>query len=302
MAGQITPLLSVVTPISRMAGKLENLSSWINQEAAKNLEIILVHDVQDEFTGPELRNLLNSVNNRTTLLETFAGSPGEARNVGLRIATGDWVAFWDSDDRPNIKAVLECLGSNKIEFEQIIGGFTWVSEITGARQSSHKLNMKLENALVTVGINPGIWRMLFKRALIGDTEFLPLKMAEDQVFIAEILAKNPRICVSDADMYSYYFGLPGHLIDNKKAKLDLLETFMVCGSLFCLNLPHANDSLGTILIRQFVTIQKYLPIKCKFTAVRYLIKILIKSRFRLLKTAIIILVRLHKNRNQTRDQ
>jgi citrate synthase len=83
----------------------------------------------------------------------------------------------------NVKAVLDCLGANKNDFELIIGCFTWVSEITGAQESSQKLNRRLENALVTVGINPGIWRMIFKRTLIGDTEFPPLKMAEDQVFI-----------------------------------------------------------------------------------------------------------------------
>ena len=281
-----------------MAGRLENLSSWVTQENAKTLEIILVHDVQDDFTGPELRNLMSSLNDRATLLESYIGSPGGARNVGYQIATGDWVVFWDSDDRPNVKAVLDCLGLNKNDFELIIGCFTWVSEITGAKESSQKLNDRLENALVTVGINPGIWRMIFKRTLIGDTEFPPLKMAEDQIFIAKILAKNPRICTSNANLYNYYFGLPGHLVNNKKAQLDLLETFMACGNLFIQNLPHRDDYLGTILIKQFMTIQKYLPPRCKIKAIGFLIKILLKSRFRLLKTVTIILIRVHQNRNQ----
>ena len=282
-----------------MAGKLGNLSSWLSQEGTETLEIILVHDVQDDFTGPELSDLIRSLNRRTTLLESFAGSPGEARNVGFRIATGDWVAFWDSDDRPNVKAVLECLNPNKNNSELIIGCFTWVSEITGEREPSEKLSEKLENALVSVGINPGIWRMIFKRTLIGDTEFLPLKMAEDQVFIAEILAKNPTISISDSDLYGYFFGSSGHLVNNKLARLDLLETFMICGSLFIQNLPHRDDFLGTILIRQFLTIQRYLPLQSKFKAIEYLIKILLKSRFRLVKTATVILFRLHQNRNQT---
>ena len=43
--------LSCVVPVTRMAGELGNLESWVRESIKFDLEIIIVHDIQDFQTG-----------------------------------------------------------------------------------------------------------------------------------------------------------------------------------------------------------------------------------------------------------
>jgi len=291
------PLLSAIIPISRMTGRLEKLTQWLNDQSAKNLEIILVHDIQDEATGLELDNLIRSLDYKATIIECFAGNPGSARNVGLRAATGQWVVFWDSDDSPNLNETLECLKTNSQDMDLIIGSFTWISEVTAERTRSAKFPGEIEKALIAVGFNPGIWRMVFRRNFIGKTEFYPLKMAEDQMFIADILVKNPKIVFIEENLYNYYFGSSNHQVNNNEAQFDLIKTFKICTYMYNQNLPHKNDYIATILIRQFFSIQKFLPLKNKLGSTMTLIKFVISNKFKIAKTSVVILSLLRENRN-----
>ena len=297
MDGQNPPLLSAIVPISRMAGRLERLTEWLSDHSAKNLEIILVHDIQDEATGREIDNVIRSLDYKATIIECFAGNPGSARNVGLRAATGQWVVFWDSDDCPDVEETLKCLKSNSQDMDLIIGSFTWISEITAEKNRSAKFPSKIEDALINVGLNPGIWRMIFRRNFIRETEFYPFKMAEDQIFIAEILAKNPRIVFSEENLYNYYFGSSNHQVNNHQARLDLIYTFKICTYMYNQNLPHKNDFIATILIRQFFSIQKFLPLKHKLDSTITLIRFMVTNKFKIAKTSVVMLSLLGGNRS-----
>ena len=101
------PLLSVIVPVARMSGRLALMQSWLTSISnLDTVEVIVVHDKQDEETSRELREILNSVNSdRCILIEEFVNSPGLARNLGLKAASGIWVIFADSDDK---LMILDC--------------------------------------------------------------------------------------------------------------------------------------------------------------------------------------------------
>jgi glycosyltransferase involved in cell wall biosynthesis len=214
-----------------MGGRLENLGSWINLVGEFSIQLIIIHDVQDESTGPELRALLYEENcNRIELIEGYFGSPGLARNAGIKLAKGDWVAFWDSDDVPQVQQFISMLSSvSDDEVECIIGGYSTVNELNGEMEE-RILPPKFSDS---IALNPGIWRFAFKRESFGSLKFSNLLMAEDQLFLAQYRIFDKKFSIYDRSIYHYYFGGEFHLTQQKKALEDLLysieETFNTLG-------------------------------------------------------------------------
>ena len=77
-------LLSVVIPVSGMAGKMQNLERTLNSCFLENVEVILVHDIQDTETHLELKTIKEKYFDQEIILRSgIWGNPGEARNLGL---------------------------------------------------------------------------------------------------------------------------------------------------------------------------------------------------------------------------
>jgi hypothetical protein len=92
-------ILTVITPVTKLGGELDKLQSWLPLILDKKIEVWVVHDIADEETGSELRNILSSLHNpHVHIIESAVGGPGPARNLGLEKTGSEWVCFWDADD------------------------------------------------------------------------------------------------------------------------------------------------------------------------------------------------------------
>lgn len=89
--------ISIVVPIYNVEKYLKKCIESIINQTYKNLEIILVNDgstdnsykICEEYAGRDKRiKVINKEN----------GGLSDARNAGLRVATGEYISFIDSDD------------------------------------------------------------------------------------------------------------------------------------------------------------------------------------------------------------
>ncbi|HUI25680.1 MAG TPA: glycosyltransferase family 2 protein, partial [Candidatus Kryptonia bacterium] len=97
------PLVSVIIPtFDRRALVREAVESVLAQQSAA-FELIVVDDGSTDGTGAALAPLTD----RLRYLRHDNRGVSAARNAGVRIAQGEWLAFLDSDDRwlPNKLAV-----------------------------------------------------------------------------------------------------------------------------------------------------------------------------------------------------
>ncbi|NNC39777.1 MAG: glycosyltransferase [Acidimicrobiia bacterium] len=91
------PLVSVIIPtFNRRVYLAEAVESAIEQTHS-NLEVIVADDGSTDGTGAYVRGL--GSDRILYLALPHRGRPAPARNAGLRAASGEFVAFLDSDDR-----------------------------------------------------------------------------------------------------------------------------------------------------------------------------------------------------------
>src|ERR1700677_1213804 len=86
--------VSVIIPnFNREALIGETISNLLNQTMAPD-EIIVIDDGSKDKSVEVIR----SFGDQLTLIQQTNQGPGAARNAGLRIATGEFIQFQDSDD------------------------------------------------------------------------------------------------------------------------------------------------------------------------------------------------------------
>lgn len=91
------PLISIVVPIYNVEKYLYKSIESIRKQTYSNLEIILVDDGSPDRCG-EIIDEFSNKDKRIKVLHKKNGGLSDARNAGLRIATGEYVFFFDSDD------------------------------------------------------------------------------------------------------------------------------------------------------------------------------------------------------------
>ena len=251
----LAPLLSVIVPVTRMANKFQNLIQWLETVKEQPIEIIVIHDIQDFDTSLEIKTIVAQFDQlNLQFIEGEYGSPGMARNAGIKLATGEWLAFWDSDDIPEVINVItnikHCGISNT---DYIIGNFVECNEITGVKVK-HILGKRL---LIDVGLNPGLWRFIFKRATLNDLQFSNLLIAEDQEFLARYMTRERVGHVSNDFFYNYFIGGNYHLTKRQEALDCMIDALLITLKIMRLRKPANSDLLALLFTRQFLATLKY---------------------------------------------
>ncbi|MHB1597176.1 MAG: glycosyltransferase family 2 protein, partial [Streptosporangiaceae bacterium] len=111
------PKISVVVPFYNSAGDLADCLSSIAAQTVTALEVIMVDDGSTDG-GAAVAGAMAAADPRFTLIQVPNAGPGAARNTGMAVATGEYLAFVDSDDvlppdaYERLVAVLERSGSD----------------------------------------------------------------------------------------------------------------------------------------------------------------------------------------------
>ena len=88
---------SIITPIYNVERFLEKCLDSITMQTFGDIEIILINDGSTDSSGDIARSYAKK-DSRIHLIEQANQGQGHARNVGLKIASGEYIIFVDSDD------------------------------------------------------------------------------------------------------------------------------------------------------------------------------------------------------------
>ena len=198
-------LISAIVPIAGFPNGMKQIESWISNSDLRSFEVILVIDSDQDRTRDETKEIAQKIKalTKVQVLVSEARNPGGSRNLGLEAASGDWIVFWDCDDAPNPSQFLEMI-SHAIEMNaQIaVGEFAIQSEMQRLDKTFD--NHSKDNVLEIIALNPGLWRFAFKSDLAKRSKFPDLKMAEDQIYLANILESKPNLYMFNEHVYTYW--------------------------------------------------------------------------------------------------
>lgn len=222
--------ISVIIPVYNVSDYLERcLNSVINQ-TYNNLEIILVNDGSTDNSGAICDEFANKYN-IIKVIHKKNGGLSDARNVGLKIATGKYIAFLDSDDWIDLD-YYEKLYSKMIEYDSDISiiGFFWAQDNNFNKSpfyledkiftSDEAINELVKDELLT----SHVWNKLFKRELWNDIEFPYRKSYEDVFVMHKVFAKANKIAII-SDFKHYYFMRNDSIIHTQSTK-NLIDEFL----------------------------------------------------------------------------
>lgn len=95
----MNPLLSIIVPVYNVEKYIDKcISSIVSQgDAFNEVQLIIVNDGTKDNSIGIIQSYIDSFSNITLINQENAGL-SEARNCGMRYATGEYVWFFDSDD------------------------------------------------------------------------------------------------------------------------------------------------------------------------------------------------------------
>jgi glycosyltransferase involved in cell wall biosynthesis len=278
-----------------MHGRLDNFKKMVEDISHHSIQLIVVHDIGDNKTGHELQMILEN-NTNTKLIEGNYGSAGDARNAGLELADADWIGFWDSDDKPEVKQCLDLLA--KIKKEQNLVGYGNFSKISTTSNKLQKSNDSLnaEGAINSMKLfkNPGIWRWIFASEVLKNTRFPNLKLGEDVCFLFSTLQKVEKITTSNQVIYKYYVGDPLQSTELWKNDTRIFLVIKFMNENFISNQKNQNIAFG-LLVNQFYSSLKLDKLLYKAISIKLFISILSKMNFTEKKLCLKLLITIPLN-------
>ncbi|MCB4234496.1 glycosyltransferase family 2 protein [Kaistella anthropi] len=90
-------MISVIVPVYNVEKYLSGCLQSICSQTYDNIEILLIDDGSTDSSW-EICNRFAAADSRIIILQKENGGQSSARNLGLDMATGDYIAFIDSDD------------------------------------------------------------------------------------------------------------------------------------------------------------------------------------------------------------
>ena len=211
-----TPDVSIIIPVYNVEKYIDDCLNSIESQTLRNLEIICVDDGSTDNSLKILKKHAKQ-DNRITVISQHNQRQGQARNMGMRFANGNYIFFCDSDDLLEKECLKQLL--NKITSEKsdicIFGAKNFSDDISNYtikdfRDTSAYANRKnkvctykdIKNAIFS-HFYP--WCKLYRRQFIvdNDIKFTTGVFFEDVIFSVKSVILAKRISILDKNMYLY---------------------------------------------------------------------------------------------------
>lgn len=225
----IKPKISVIVPVYKVEKYLKKCIDSILNQTYTNIEIILVNDGTPDNCGQICNDYSKKYSNVIVVHKKNGGS-SSARNVGLDIATGDYIGFVDSDDwiEPNM---YQRLIENAIKYnaEISVGGLNNIKEYKNKyEQVKSTYNGKIEISCIDkyegmknffLGTWPA-WDKIYKKEVHEDIRFPEGEINEDEAIALKLIDRCEKIVYTNEALYNY-LSRPNSITTSKFSEKNL---------------------------------------------------------------------------------
>lgn len=217
---------SIIIPVYNSEHFLKECIDSILNQCYQNIEIILVNDGSTD-SSLEICNNYSTMDSRIIVIDKKNGGVSSARNSGLKIASGDYILFVDSDDKVMegiFEFAINILYKNELDllkfsYNSCYGLFKkmYTFNIPVNRViNKHEYKKLIYNKLFNTNDFGNIWNCFFNKKIIKQIVFdESLKYGEDRKFMFDNLMVSDNIYASSQPYYNYLININGAM--NKKS-------------------------------------------------------------------------------------
>lgn len=218
--------VSVIVPVYNVEKYLDRCMNSLLKQTLKEIEIILVDDGSTDISS-EMCDLYALNYDNVKVIHKKNEGLGRARNSGLDLATGEYVAFVDSDDYLAEMALEKLYDmGKKNNADTILGRYKRRWENGQIDEGQHPLENVIysnsedimQNVLLNMLGSPkdyyddiyimmSVWMGLYSRSIIQDNDIKFCSereyISEDLIFDLDYYPCASKVCITDYDFYYY---------------------------------------------------------------------------------------------------
>lgn len=233
------PEVSVVVPIYNVAEYLPKCIDSILAQTFTDFEMILVNDGSKD-DSPAICEEYAKRDERIRVVHKPNGGLSDARNEGMKYASGKYISFIDSDDFIEPEMLECCVNAlHKADADIVIFDYyqyyqaTGLKEVISNRFEEGKVYSLNDTPQLLTGIANAAWNKVYRRSLFADHGIIyPWGcLYEDLGTTYRLLARADKVMFVNRPLYDYLKDRPGnitgefnmrayHVLDMVKITLD----------------------------------------------------------------------------------
>ena len=205
--------VSIIVPIYKTEKYLRRTLDSLTNQTLDAVEIICVNDGSPDNSLQILKEYKEKYADKNiVIIDKKNEGVWKARIDGIKVATGEYIAFTDSDDyvEPDF---VEKLYNNAKEnsADMAICGFKRIDDSTGKvlsyemkQESNYLINMD-KNPEDVISINTALWNKIYKASILKNIRELqnPPRILEDMMFLTLVYLQAKTISFVNAYLYNY---------------------------------------------------------------------------------------------------
>ena len=191
-----SPVISVVVPVYNAEGYIVQCLESIFAQTVDNFEVICVDDGSSDSSLRILKQFADK-HSCLSVVSQFNGGAGAARNRGINIAKGEYLAFIDPDDAyPSNNTLAHLLEAAQENTAKLCGGSLELiypdgskKQYFGGEQYFYTIRQEGTHSLFDLQSDYGWIRFIYHRSIFleGGIRFPEYRWYEDPVFFTQVM-------------------------------------------------------------------------------------------------------------------
>lgn len=252
------PLISVIVPVYKVEEFIHQCVDSIIGQTYKNLEIILVDDGSPD-NCPAICDEYAAKDSRVKVIHKKNGGLSDARNAGMSICTGDYIAYVDSDDwiEPEMySGIMKMMLENDLDIV-----FCTVREVINGEKAGIRYEYypdgtvcdakEIQKRVLKNEIAAAVWFRLCRRECLERVQFPVGRTYEDIAVVFQPFedAKKP-VGFINQPYYNYRINESGIAHQRKPlTRYNMFLSFRDCYDFAKENVPEAADASRAVAAR-----------------------------------------------------
>ena len=263
--------ISVIIPIYNVEKYLKRCIESIIKQTYSNLEIILVDDGSPDGCAKICDEYKNK-DERIVVIHKKNGGLSDARNAGLKVATGEIISYIDSDDYVDLdmyEKMTKAMEEKNADIVVCGTNIDYEDGHTKEKCEKEEKSFNREEALIELNsfksFDMAVWNKLYKREVVDKIEFPVGKKSEDYFVMYQYFARAKKVVIINQAKY-HYFQRSNSISRGKNVTHDYIEGSKSQKEFFKKNFPDLNYVGNTAYAFSYIaTYNRYIKNELKMT-------------------------------------